>query len=312
MKKKKGFIATSLIYSFFLVFLAIIAALISNYIANKTILLRYNEEALQELNTKKYSVTFFVYGAESNTTSQKGRTLTNLIHNGNFIDSEWWKTEGTIDFNPTSFSRNTARLSNVGAESYIYQEVDVRLVQNQKYYFKIDYSQNDSKPIRVFVDPNVSLITQNTNGLWASKSGVFYAEESTSDKPFVIGYSDIGYSNVYFTDAMLINLTEHFGAGNEPTASWLDENIGFFDGTINYLKEDSLEGNSEIELQMVSRSDYNKMVFVCNGQNDKWFGTDTNIESTLDFSDVRPVATLKVKNISDNIMCTVRWSNEEE
>lgn len=312
MKKKKGFIATSLIYSFFLVFLAIIAALISNYIANKTILLRYNEDALGELNTKKYSVSFYVYGAETNSPTQKGRTLTNLIRNGNFVDSQWWKSEGDIDFTTTSYSKNTALLSSLGGNSYIYQEIDVRLVENQKYYFKIDYSQTNSIPIQAFVEPNISLVTQNTNGLWDTASGVFYAEETTSDKPFVIGYSDIGFSNTYFTNATLINLTEHFGAGNEPTARWLDENIGFFDGTINYLKEDNLDGNSEVELTMASQSDYNKMALVCNGQNDKWFGTDANIEQEYDFSGERPMATLKIKNISDDIVCTVRWSYEEE
>ena len=38
MKSESGFIATSLIYTFFLAFIAILTALLSNYIANKTIL----------------------------------------------------------------------------------------------------------------------------------------------------------------------------------------------------------------------------------------------------------------------------------
>lgn len=62
--KKEGFIATSLIYSFFLVFLAIIAALLSNYIANKTILDRYNDDAAESLNRNPFVVVFLTYNAE--------------------------------------------------------------------------------------------------------------------------------------------------------------------------------------------------------------------------------------------------------
>ncbi len=56
--------ATSLIYSFFLVFLAIIAALLSSYIANKTILNRYNEEVIENLNQNPFIVAFLTYNAE--------------------------------------------------------------------------------------------------------------------------------------------------------------------------------------------------------------------------------------------------------
>lgn len=62
--KKEGFIATSLIYSFFLVFLAIIAALLSNYIGNKTILDRYNDDAAESLNRNPFVVVFLTYNAE--------------------------------------------------------------------------------------------------------------------------------------------------------------------------------------------------------------------------------------------------------
>ena len=56
-KKKRGFVATSLIYSFFLVFLAVLAGLIRNYVANKLVLERFNENAASVLNTNKYRIT---------------------------------------------------------------------------------------------------------------------------------------------------------------------------------------------------------------------------------------------------------------
>ncbi len=304
--KKDGFIATSLIYSFFLVFIAIIAALLSNYIANKTILLRYNEEALSELNTKKYSVSFVIYGAEGNTLSQKSQAFTNLVQNGSFNSTEWWNTQGTLDFSSTSFSRNTSQLTNVASSSYIYQ--NVHLVRNQKYYFSIDYSQTETAPIQVYVEPMVSLITKNTDGTWDHTSTVFYAEESTDSKPFVIGYSATGYDKAYFTNATLINLTEHFGIGNEPTARWMDENIEFFDGTINYLREADLDGGSDLELKMIAQEGLTTMTVTCNGEKDEWFATSANVEKNIDLSDERPEAHLFIKNITDDINCVVRWT----
>ncbi len=69
--KKSGFIATSLIYSFFLVFLAIIAALLSNYIANKTILERYNAELIDNLNREPFYVKFISYNVETHSETGK-------------------------------------------------------------------------------------------------------------------------------------------------------------------------------------------------------------------------------------------------
>jgi hypothetical protein len=37
---------------------------------------------------------------------------------------------------------------------------------------------------------------------------------------------------MWFDGIMLIDLTEAFGAGNEPSVSWCDANIPYFIGTI--------------------------------------------------------------------------------
>lgn len=306
MEKKKGFIATSLIYSFFLVFIAILVAILNNYIANKIILLRYNEDALHALNTKVYSVSFIVYGAEAKTSTQISQAFSNLVQNGDFRDTTDWQKEGTLDFTATSFTKNTAQLSSVAANSYIYQSVPV--TQDEKYYFSIEYSQSDSKPRQVFVDPEVSLTTQDSLGVWNRKSSTFYAKETRTDMPFVVGLNDQGYENTYFTNAMLINLTAHFGYGNEPSARWIDENLEFFNGTINYLKENEIKGNNELELTMRPQSDYASVSYECRGVNDLWYSTYENIESVVDTSGERTMSTLKIKNITDDIRCVVRWS----
>ena len=107
MKKNKGFIATSLIYSFFLVFIAVMAALLRIYLSNKTILERFNSDATQELNTSVYKVDIISKGSENfsiqiNENNEEkvltqGQTLTNLIYDGQFSNkNERWEDHGTI------------------------------------------------------------------------------------------------------------------------------------------------------------------------------------------------------------------------
>ena len=40
----------------------------------------------------------------------------------------------------------------------------------------------------------------------------------------------------YYDGFLCINLTETFGAGNEPTKEWCDKNISYFDGTTKIYK----------------------------------------------------------------------------
>jgi len=55
----KGFIATSLVYSLFLVLVVMILATLSNYVSNKTIQERYNELVKEDINN--FEVKFHVY-----------------------------------------------------------------------------------------------------------------------------------------------------------------------------------------------------------------------------------------------------------
>lgn len=63
MRKSKGFVATSVIYSFFLVFIAVMAALMSSYANNHIILDRFNEEIKDDLNHKTYFIEVSAVGA---------------------------------------------------------------------------------------------------------------------------------------------------------------------------------------------------------------------------------------------------------
>ena len=47
--KRNGFIATSILYSFFLVFITLFVSLVANYIHNQVLIRRQNEEARAKL-----------------------------------------------------------------------------------------------------------------------------------------------------------------------------------------------------------------------------------------------------------------------
>jgi len=75
--KKNGFIATSLIYSFFLVFISVITALAGNYIASKNILHRFNDEIVAGMNDTS---TIFITDGNGTITglTNYGKTLSQI------------------------------------------------------------------------------------------------------------------------------------------------------------------------------------------------------------------------------------------
>lgn len=58
----KGFIATSLVYSFFLVLMVMIIAILSNYVTTKTIQKRYNDVIKEDINSIEVKLHLYVMG----------------------------------------------------------------------------------------------------------------------------------------------------------------------------------------------------------------------------------------------------------
>ncbi len=68
---------------------------------------------------------------------------------------------------------------------------------------------------------------------WNKLSFYFKAKDSYSYwfRPFYTYAQDI----IYFDDIMLIDLTEAFENGNEPTKEYLDKYLNYFDGTYTFI-----------------------------------------------------------------------------
>lgn len=259
---KKGFIATSLIYSFFLVFIAIIAALLNNYIANKTIQDRYNLDTKNDLNNKRYSVK--IYSKNSNIIN--GMTLSNLIGNGDFSNASgaltyWQKCGSTPSYGFTPFKErsHSIRKMNGNINSFMYQEVTIK--ENSKYYIAVDSALKSQNELYIgSYQPNVNCANSSSSDIlllnpsidgnqsWTKQSHI-YTGEANSNMLFVLGKNRVSSEAAYFTNVLLVNLTDSFGEGNEPVKSWLDTHLDWFDGTRSFIALDNIKQEEEIAVR---------------------------------------------------------------
>ncbi len=301
-KKKRGFVATSLIYSFFLVFLAVLAGLIRNYVANKLVLERFNENAASVLNTNKYRITI----VSNNSEIKRGHSITNLVQNGNFDEeiADWWTSVGEIAAIKDGLSKRL-NMTNGNPSSYIFQNVPI--LEGRTYYMSVEYAKSFEDEVVVEVN-NGRLELGKQEGMKRVSSN-FVAEDSRELTPFKIGQSVEPYmDSVYITNIMLINLTDHYEKGDVPTAEWLDEFIDYFDGTISYIVENHY-GEDEYEVDVAGSQDYVKAFLTCESQHGNWMDINNKeLETTLDEESGRYVATVKLEDITDDIKCNVRWS----
>ncbi len=241
--KKDGFIATSLIYSFFLVFVAVLAALINGYVANKTIQERFNEDIADSLNNVTSSLKVYSYNSEL----PEGTVLENLLLYSGFSVSSDLNNTSWDKIGGTSFtsSNGGVMFSNIKTNSYLSQNVEA-MVAGHQYYIAIDFYQTSDIALKTyFYDPAYSVETSGIEPNWTRKSTIITAPTSSLNVPFRIGESSTDQSgSVYFKNAMVIDLTESFGKGQEPDTAWLDENVDFVDGRLGFIKIDNIQSSS--------------------------------------------------------------------
>ena len=224
MKGKNGFIATSLIYSFFLVFIAVIAALLNGYVMDKLIFEQFSEEVAKELNDKYHVVTFY----SKNSDIKKGMILTNLISNGDFsLGKDYWTNVGNADYSfmrDGNFTFLQKTQNSIISNSYLKQ--NIYLLAENVYYYKVKYNHTCSSinksPLMTYIDKLDSLYIDMpctiNNDVFVSKSQLYKKDNTDNNKDFILGNSSDGYSGISkITEVMLLNLTASFGKGYEPS-----------------------------------------------------------------------------------------------
>ena len=261
MKNESGFIATSLIYTFFLAFIAILTALLSNYIANKTILDRYNGEIRDKLNDGSGSISLYV----SYASVDGGKSITNLVRNGNFnsLDANNnltdWSVQGGGNFQAADFGKRC--VIKTGSSGNLSQPISVD--STHKYYIRMEYYQPSiGYTSDVFVSNTVSgdvidrdrVISSSNSSEWVSTSKLVSLSGAETLSYMIVGkQSTYNTNRTYYTNIFLMDVT--YAYRDAVSLEWLDKNIDYFDGTVSFISKDFVD-DDEVSFTVVPYAGY--------------------------------------------------------
>lgn len=261
MKNKSGFIATSLIYTFFLAFIAILTALLSNYIANKTILDRYNSDTQSKLNGGIGKISLYV----SYASVDGGKTITNLVRNGNFSSVDGsnnltdWTVQGGGNFQAADFGKRC--VIKTGSSGNLSQPISVDA--SHKYYLRMEYYQPSvGYTSDVFVSNTVSgdvidrdrIISSSNSSEWVSTSKLVSLSGAETLSYMIVGKENAyNSSRTYYTNIFLMDVT--YAYRDAVSLEWLDKNIDYFDGTVSFISKDFVD-DDEVSFTVVPYAGY--------------------------------------------------------
>ena len=261
MKNESGFIATSLIYTFFLAFIAILTALLSNYIANKTILDRYNSDTQSKLNGGIGKISLYV----SYASVDGGKTITNLVRNGNFSSVDGsnnladWSVQGGGNFQAADFGKRC--VIKTGSSGNLSQPISVD--STHKYYIRMEYYQPSiGYTSDVFVSNTVSgdvidrdrIISSSNSSEWVSTSKLVSLSGAETLSYMIVGKQSTYNSNrTYYTNIFLMDVT--YAYRDAVSLEWLDKNIDYFDGTVSFISKDFVD-DDEVSFTIVPYAGY--------------------------------------------------------
>ena len=261
MKNESGFIATSLIYTFFLAFIAILTALLSNYIANKTILDRYNSDTQSKLNGGIGKISLYV----SYASVDGGKTITNLVRNGNFSSVDGsnnltdWSVQGGGNFQAADFGKRC--VIKTGSSGNLSQPISVD--STHKYYIRMEYYQPSiGYTSDVFVSNTVSgdvidrdrIISSSNSSEWVSTSKLVSLSGAETLSYMIVGkQSTYNTNRTYYTNIFLMDVT--YAYRDEVSLEWLDKNIDYFDGTVSFISKDFVD-DDEVSFTVVPYAGY--------------------------------------------------------
>lgn len=261
MKNESGFIATSLIYTFFLAFIAILTALLSNYIANKTILDRYNSDTQSKLNGGIGKISLYV----SYASVDGGKTITNLVRNGNFSSVDGsnnltdWSVQDGGNFQAADFGKRC--VIKTGSSGNLSQPISVD--STHKYYIRMEYYQPSiGYTSDVFVSNTVSgdvidrdrIISSSNSSEWVSTSKLVSLSGAETLSYMIVGkQSTYNTNRTYYTNIFLMDVT--YAYRDAVSLKWLDKNIDYFDGTVSFISKDFVD-DDEVSFTVVPYAGY--------------------------------------------------------
>ena len=170
-------------------------------------------------------------------------TLTNLLTNSSFENTGWGNTAYcTLSYDNTvkkygDYSLKVTATRTSSGEVYFANSTNVNMIQNHIYYACCELYQTSSvcSGMQAYwpqAEPNMGTVSVSEINKWV-KCGFRASRTSWSgSQNFRFDVENIVAPNyVYLDGAMLIDLTEAFGSGNEPSVEWCNSNIKYFEGT---------------------------------------------------------------------------------
>lgn len=183
------------------------------------------------------------YAIDSSSSVSKGGCLTNLVTNGDFSNgTTGWRKE-SCNFSSITDSRLSFIGSGTNQNFGIYSAMSPATQEGHKYYQRFSMRTFDDgcesfsvayngAPAAVIFSPSKDTI-YTLSRVWTQSSSTYnliFAQSKWADAAAAAGKTfDVGY-------VLALDLTEAFGAGNEPTAAQMDAMLAkypdsWFDGT---------------------------------------------------------------------------------
>lgn len=158
--------------------------------------------------------------------------------------------EGTHKYSGASFQLTGTTAAEVTAQS----NATIPLVNGHTYYARMEVKQptvhgsaemflgGSSVGGSVAAPPIITSKAVSAANTWTSMSGIAVRNFPTGNHRLRLDYNNSGTSGytMRFDGLVIVDLTECFGAGKEPSQAWCDANIPYFNGTI---KIDSSNSN---------------------------------------------------------------------
>ena len=247
MKKKNGFISTSIIYSFFLIFVTLFLGLILNYTHNRILLNRVNEAAINDINKIKNArisnlnvgdyVLFELKEEEQDKMNQTSYILANIYEDGTY---EFLSTTTTFNsmYNSNSefitidkFNSLRDTYKNTIKYSDVNTNMNINIVPASSLK-RVRENITDSNIISDIYDTSTDYIVYNDIPATSSRENSYYnfrkysiTSNNTSDifngnNPDDLSNLLSSYCNLTYTNESLVYPSNNiFGYGNVLTAT---------------------------------------------------------------------------------------------
>ncbi len=192
------------------------------------------------------------------TLEQQEYVVTNMISNGSFEDdfTNWnsnlfGKGGGTLSTDLAYDGAHSVFINAIGdsKEKAIGYNDSLSFVANHQYYLAMrnnlkSFTSNSSTviPIASLFDSTANFVTilcdHTILNSWQLSSKIFSLSDNrtATNQRFGHIYNNNSIYQLYIDSIVLVDLTEAFGAGNEPSIEWCDQNLTWFEGSKTVYK----------------------------------------------------------------------------